>query len=104
MSLLTRARRISMHRRTIMQVVLLTLMLPGLGVVSLISADPAEGFGTVNILGQRAEHERITRAALACKPGVQAPLVSALSHGRSTSWRAGRERSERWAPPISRLL
>jgi hypothetical protein len=33
---------------------------------------PVEAFGTVNgILGQRAEHERITRAALACPPGVR---------------------------------
>jgi hypothetical protein len=31
---------------------------------------PAYGFGTVNLLGQHAEHERITRAALACAPGV----------------------------------
>ena len=27
------------------------------------------GFGTVNILGQRGEHERITRLALGCRPG-----------------------------------
>ena len=31
---------------------------------------PAQGFGTINSLGQRAEHERITRAALACPAGV----------------------------------
>lgn len=29
----------------------------------------AGGFGTVNILGQHAEHERITRLALYCRPG-----------------------------------
>ena len=28
-------------------------------------------FGTINGLGKRAEHERITRAALACPPGVK---------------------------------
>ena len=34
---------------------------------------PARGhaFGTINSLGQRSEHERITRAALACPPGVK---------------------------------
>jgi hypothetical protein len=34
---------------------------------------PARGhaFGTINGLGQRAEHERIVRAALACPPGVK---------------------------------
>ncbi|HEY1292205.1 MAG TPA: hypothetical protein VGJ60_03850 [Chloroflexota bacterium] len=30
-----------------------------------------DAFGTTNSLGQRAEHERITRAALACAPGTQ---------------------------------
>ncbi len=29
----------------------------------------ADAFGTVNILGQHAEHERITRLALGCRPG-----------------------------------
>ncbi|MFI9240718.1 CinY protein [Streptomyces sp. NPDC053079] len=33
-------------------------------------APPAQAFGTVNALGQHAEHERITRAALACAPGT----------------------------------
>ncbi|MEU1313225.1 CinY protein [Streptomyces cinnamoneus] len=32
-------------------------------------APSAQAFGTVNTLGQHAEHERITRAALACAPG-----------------------------------
>jgi hypothetical protein len=42
-------------------------------VASLGSAAPsADAFGTVNgFLGQRAEHERITRAALACPVGVK---------------------------------
>ncbi|MEU4212944.1 CinY protein [Streptomyces sp. NPDC026206] len=31
---------------------------------------PARAFGTVNAFGQHAEHERITRAALACAPGT----------------------------------
>ncbi|GGU64395.1 hypothetical protein GCM10010211_31970 [Streptomyces albospinus] len=34
------------------------------------TAGPADAFGTVNAFGQHAEHERITRAALACAPGV----------------------------------
>ncbi|MDT0448392.1 CinY protein [Streptomyces hesseae] len=32
-------------------------------------AHPAAAFGTINALGQHAEHERITRAALACQSG-----------------------------------
>ncbi|MCB5168419.1 CinY protein [Streptomyces bambusae] len=31
---------------------------------------PVQYFGTINTFGQNAEHERITRAALACAPGV----------------------------------
>jgi len=38
--------------------------------ICLMTPAPTEGFGTINGLGQRAEHERITRAALACPPGV----------------------------------
>jgi hypothetical protein len=30
-----------------------------------------QAFGTINSLGQRSEHERITRAALACPPGTK---------------------------------
>jgi hypothetical protein len=37
----------------------------------LIPVSEAHAFGTINGLGQRAEHERITRAALACPPGVK---------------------------------
>jgi hypothetical protein len=37
----------------------------------LIAPAPVHAFGTINGLGQRAEHERITRAALACAPGVK---------------------------------
>ncbi|MEU2559208.1 CinY protein [Streptomyces longispororuber] len=33
-------------------------------------AQPANAFGTVNKFGQHGEHERITRAALACAPGA----------------------------------
>ncbi|WP_236572676.1 Het-C domain-containing protein [Streptomyces sp. GS7] len=36
----------------------------------LATAGPADAFGTVNAFGQHAEHERITRAALACAPGI----------------------------------
>ncbi|MEV6956259.1 CinY protein [Streptomyces sp. NPDC051183] len=31
---------------------------------------PVQNFGTINTFGQNAEHERITRAALACAPGT----------------------------------
>src|SRR5438034_9693398 len=48
----------------------LVLLLSGL-VVPVITAPAAHAFGTINGLGQRAEHERITRAALACPPGVK---------------------------------
>ncbi|MEV4443103.1 CinY protein [Streptomyces sp. NPDC049577] len=36
-----------------------------------VPAQPAQAFGTVNALGQHAEHERVTRAALACAPGAR---------------------------------
>jgi len=32
---------------------------------------PASGFGTIDGAGQHAEHECITRAALACPPGIE---------------------------------
>ncbi|KJY42065.1 CinY protein [Streptomyces sp. NRRL B-1568] len=35
-----------------------------------LQTPPAQAFGTVNTLGQHAEHERITRAALTCAPGI----------------------------------
>ncbi len=37
----------------------------------LLAPGEVHAFGTINGLGQRAEHERITRAALACPPGVK---------------------------------
>src|SRR5438034_5002983 len=37
----------------------------------LLAPSQGHAFGTINGLGQRAEHERITRAALACPPGVK---------------------------------
>ena len=45
------------------------LALPTLVLALALPAAPAAGFGTINFFGQRAEHERITRAALACRPG-----------------------------------
>jgi hypothetical protein len=36
------------------------------GSVVALSAAPAQAFGTINTFGQSAEHEKITRAALAC--------------------------------------
>jgi hypothetical protein len=40
-------------------------------VLPVVTAAPAQAFGTINYLGQRAEHEHITRAALACAPGTK---------------------------------
>src|SRR3954463_6990530 len=37
----------------------------------LVRPPAGHAFGTINGLGQRSEHERITRAALACPPGVK---------------------------------
>lgn len=39
------------------------------GTLGLVGASPSAAFGTLDGLGQEMEHERITRAALACKPG-----------------------------------
>ena len=49
-----------MHRRFHRRVTLLTAAL------AVAIAATAYGFGTVNRFGQHAEHERITRASLAC--------------------------------------
>ena len=47
------------------------LVLAGCLVLAVLGAVPAaaSAFGTVRILGQRAEHERITRLALGCRDG-----------------------------------
>ncbi|MEU1280032.1 CinY protein [Streptomyces sp. NPDC005805] len=55
----TRARR----RALPAAVLTLPLLLTG------VPTQPAHAFGTINGAGQHAEHERITRAALACAPG-----------------------------------
>ena len=39
-------------------------------VATLLAAVQAGAFGTIRSLGQNAEHERITRRALACPPGL----------------------------------
>ncbi|MFJ9324595.1 CinY protein [Streptomyces globisporus] len=39
--------------------------------LALAPANEAQAFGTINGAGQNAEHERITRAALACLPGTK---------------------------------
>lgn len=39
-------------------------------VLVLLTPASAEAFGTIDGLGQRREHERITRAALACPAGI----------------------------------
>ncbi len=54
----------------------------------LTSVQPAGGFGTINAAGQRAEHERITRVALACPPGV--PSTGECFEPRSMDQVAGR--------------
>ena len=46
----------------------LRLALPGIAVLA--TAASAFAFGTIHGLGQNAEHERITRHALACTPGM----------------------------------
>ena len=51
--------------RAIVSVCAVIVALSGTGVV------PAFGFGTINTAGQRTEHERMTRAVLACPPGVR---------------------------------
>ncbi|WP_438487298.1 CinY protein [Streptomyces sp. S186] len=56
----------------------------------LATAQPADAFGTVNAFGQHAEHERITRAALACAPGV--PSDGSCFEPRSLAQLAG----QRW--------
>jgi hypothetical protein len=50
----------------------LPYLVPILLVAALAQAAPpaAYGFGTINGLGQNAEHERLTRAALACPAGT----------------------------------
>ncbi|WP_058041376.1 hypothetical protein [Streptomyces roseifaciens] len=53
-----------------------------------VQAPPARAFGTVNTLGQHAEHERITRAALACPPGT--PSDGSCFEPRSLDQIAGR--------------
>ncbi|MDQ3740449.1 MAG: VWA domain-containing protein, partial [Actinomycetota bacterium] len=45
----------------------------------LLAAPAAHGFGTVNFFGQQAEHERITRAALACRGAAASTCFEALS-------------------------
>ncbi|MGK5729130.1 CinY protein [Streptomyces sp. URMC 124] len=52
-----------------------------------VQAPPARAFGTVNTLGQHAEHERITRAALACPPGT--PSDGSCFEPRSLDQMAG---------------
>lgn len=47
----------------------LALLLTALTVPAWVYAPKADAFGTINTLGQHAEHEQITRAALACGAG-----------------------------------
>jgi hypothetical protein len=52
------------------------------------AAPAAHGFGTINAAGQHAEHERITRAALACPAGT--PSTGDCFEPRSIDQLAGR--------------
>jgi len=61
----------SRRRRRTAAAAVLALLVAGLYAPQIVNAPPANAFGTINGLGQRAEHERITRAALACAPGVK---------------------------------
>jgi len=56
--------------RTPRSLVVLSLATAILVASATVSVRPAFGFGTINGFGQRSEHERITRAALACPAGV----------------------------------
>src|SRR5438132_5297148 len=47
------------------------LVAPFLAGFFLLAPAEIHAFGTINGLGQRAEHERIPRAALGCPPGVK---------------------------------
>ncbi|MCA6092854.1 CinY protein [Streptomyces sp. SCA3-4] len=60
-------RRLSLRRRSALLMGAASLAAPALLTVQ---AGEAQAFGTINSLGQRAEHERITRAALACAAGT----------------------------------
>ncbi|MDQ4033409.1 MAG: CinY protein [Actinomycetota bacterium] len=56
--------------RTPRSLVVLSLATAILVASATASVHPAFGFGTINAFGQRSEHERITRAALACPAGI----------------------------------
>ncbi|MFC5723383.1 CinY protein [Streptomyces gamaensis] len=59
--------------------------------LTLAQTTPAHAFGTVNSFGQHAEHERITRAALACAPGK--PSDGTCFEPRSLDQLAGHQRT-----------
>ncbi|MER5638977.1 vWA domain-containing protein [Kitasatospora sp. NPDC002227] len=60
------------HGRGRYTALLAVLGLLGALLLPMLAAAPkASAFGTINGMGQRSEHERITRAALACAPGVK---------------------------------
>ena len=71
-----------MHRRFHRRVTLLTAAL------AVAVAATAYGFGTVNRFGQHAEHERITRASLAC--GAAGAPGTCFQANRSSTWPAAR--------------
>jgi hypothetical protein len=69
------------------------VLLPALLVTWLASApESAAAFGTIDTGGQRREHERITRAALACAEGADAGSGSGCFEPRSADYLAGHGR------------
>lgn len=58
--------------------------------LSQVVAPAAHGFGTINGMGQHAEHERLTRAALACPAGSPAPSTGDCFEPRSIDQLAGK--------------
>ena len=57
-------------------------------------------FGTINTFGQSAEHERITRAALACAPGTDPGAAGTCF--QTGSLRQLAERTGRPVPSVRR--
>ncbi|MFD0634577.1 hypothetical protein ACFQ9X_26580 [Catenulispora yoronensis] len=57
------------RRRLVAALSVIALALGGTLAAQAVKPSAAQAFGTINGLGQRSEHERITRAALACAPG-----------------------------------
>ncbi|MEV7951750.1 CinY protein [Streptomyces rubiginosohelvolus] len=60
-----------MPRQKTIRILLTALLLSGMSAgAAVVPMKEASAFGAINGAGQHAEHERITRAALGCLPGV----------------------------------